>query len=169
MKILIKDIPDDGLIIDLKEKSGLEELGASSPVSARLEVRKMEKEVIVTGSIQGNLGLQCSRCLKELATDLDLPVNVVYHPVEELPAERYELKDDEMDTGYYEGEELDLKELLKEQLMLNVQMKPLCDEACKGLCPKCGADLNIETCGCITKEIDPRLEALKNLIEKGKE
>ncbi len=50
-----------------------------------------------------------------------------------------------------------------------MQMKPLCDENCKGICPNCGADLNAGTCRCDKQEIDPRLEVLKKLLNKGKE
>ena len=169
MKIVIEDIPDEGLVVDIEEKLGLEEVSVVSPVTAQLGLNRTGKEIIVTGSLRAGLGLQCSRCLKDFRRTLDLPVNVVYHPIDEMGIERHELKDDEMDMGFYSGEELDLRELLKEQLLLNIQMKPLCDENCKGLCPHCGVDLNSETCGCEKKGSDPRLEVLKNFLEKRKE
>jgi uncharacterized protein len=96
-------------------------------------------------------------------------MNVVYHPAEEIGSEKHELHGDEMDMGFYQGEDLDLEELLREQVMLNAQMKPLCSETCKGLCPKCGRDLNTGSCSCVQKETDPRLEVLKKLLDKGKE
>jgi uncharacterized protein len=169
MKIVITDIPDEGLTVDVEEKLSLEEVSAGSPVKGTLQVNKSDREVIVIGKVTSVLDLQCSRCLKGFRRPLDIPVNVVYHPVEEIAEERHGLKDDEMDMGFYRGEEIDLQELVREQVLLNMQMKPLCDEDCKGICPNCGADLNAGSCGCETRKIDPRLEVLKKLLDRGKE
>jgi uncharacterized protein len=169
MKIVIADIPDEGLTVDVEEKLTLEEVSAVSPVTGTLQVNKSDREVIVAGKVTSELDLQCSRCLKGFRRPLDIPVNVVYHPVEEIAEERHELKDDEMDMGFYRGQEIDLQELVREQVLLNLQMKPLCDENCKGICPNCGADLNAGACRCETRKIDPRLEVLKILLDKGKE
>jgi uncharacterized protein len=169
MKIVIPDIPEEGLIVELEEKISIEGFSVSSPVKAELAVNKTANEVMVTGSVSVELEVECSRCLKGLRQAQDLPVSVVYHPAEEIGSEKHELHDDEMDMGFYTGEELDLQELITEQILLNVQMKPLCNEDCKGICPKCGIDLNISTCNCVHKEIDPRLEVLKKLLDKEKE
>jgi DUF177 domain-containing protein len=169
MKILIADIPDEGLDIDLEEKMDIEDVSLFSPVSGHLEVNRTGNEIIVRGGLHAELGLRCSRCLKDFERRVDIPVSVVYHPIGDISAGRHALRDDELDTGFYRGEELDLQDLAREQILLNIQMKSLCRESCKGLCPRCGADLNAETCSCITKEIDPRLEVLKNFFEKGKE
>jgi len=166
MKILITDIPDEGLDLDFEEKFGTEELSLVSPVKARLGLSKTFSEIVVTGTVDAELELECSRCLKKFRRIMHEPVNVVYHPLKELGPDRHELTDDEMDMGFYEGEELDLRELVREQIMLNIQMKPLCDENCRGICSQCGTDLNTDTCSCETKTIDSRLEVLKKLLEK---
>jgi uncharacterized protein len=169
MKIVIADIPDEGLHIDIEEKVDLEGISLMSPVTADLELNKMGKEIVVSGEVTTEVELQCSRCLKIFKRDLELPVEVVYHPLEEIGVEGHGLRDDELDMGFYKGEELDLKELLREQLLLNIQMKPLCSEECKGLCPRCGTDLNMGQCDCEEEEVDPRLEVLRNFFEKRKE
>ncbi len=169
MKIVIADIPDEGLHLDIKERIDLEGVSLKSPVAAGLEVRKTGKEVVVSGRVTAEVELECGRCLKRFRRDLALPLEVVYHPLEEIGSEGHELKDDEMDLSFYRGEELDLLDLIKEQLLLGMQMKPLCSEEYKGLCPKCGTDLNTGTCTCEKKEIDPRLEVLRNYFEKRKE
>ena len=128
MKIVIADIPDEGLHLDIEETFDLEGIALMSPVTADLELHKTGKEIIVSGEVTAAVELQCSRCLKIFRRDLLLPVEVVYHPLEEIGAERHELRDEELDMGFYRGEEFDLQELLKEQLLLNVQMKPLCSE-----------------------------------------
>jgi uncharacterized protein len=169
MKIIITDIPDEAMIVDVDEKLVLDEVSAPSPVKGALQVNKSDGEIIVRGKVTTELDLQCSRCLREFRKPLDIPVNVVYHPIEEIAEERHELKDDEMDMGFYGGEEIDLQELVREQVLLNMQMKPLCNDNCKGLCPNCGADLNAGLCGCNIRKIDPRLEVLKKLLNEGKE
>jgi DUF177 domain-containing protein len=169
MKITIPDIPDEGLHIDLEETPTLDGVSLLSPVRAGLEVNKTGSEIVVTGMVAAEIELQCSRCLKVFRRKLEFPVEVVYHPLEELGDERHELRDDELDMGFYKGEELDLDEFLKEQLLLNIQMKPLCSEDCKGLCPVCGTDLNVAKCACDRRKTDPRLEVLKNFLEKRKE
>jgi DUF177 domain-containing protein len=169
MKIVIADIPDEGLIVDVEEEAAAAEVSAIGPARARLQVTRSDREVIVSGMLTAELELQCSRCLRDFRKLLDVPVNVVYHPIDEFADERRELKDEEMDMGFYRGEEIDLQELVREQVLLNMQMKPLCTENCKGICPRCGADLNASGCKCETSQIDPRLEVLKKLLEKGKE
>ena len=169
MKIRIPDIPEEGLEVDVEEDLSIEGALAASPVKARLSITKVSGEVMVSGDMSLDLETACSRCLKRIRQEQKLPVNVVYHPADEIGSERHELHGDEMDMGFYRGEELDLRELLNEQVMLNLQMKPLCDEACRGICPRCGTDLNTGDCACKERETDPRLEVLKKLLEKGKE
>ncbi len=169
MKIVIPEIPEEGLVVELEEKISIEGFSVSSPVKAQLSVNKIENEVMVTGNLAVELEMACSRCLKDVRQAQDLPVSVVYHPADEIGSEKHGLHDDEMDMGFYTGEELDVDELIREQILLSVQMKPLCKEDCKGLCPKCGIDLNTATCTCVQKEIDPRLEVLKKLLDKEKE
>jgi len=169
MKIVIPDIPEEGLVVELEEKISIEGLSVSSPVTAHLAVSKTANEVLVTGNLSVELEMECSRCLKGVQQAQDLAVSVVYHPAEEIGSEKHGLHDDEMDMGFYTGEELDLLELIREQIMLSVLMKPLCYEDCKGICPKCGIDLNTGACSCVHKEIDPRLEVLKKLLDKEKE
>ncbi len=166
MKITIADIPDEGLVVDLEEKLNPSDVLLQCAAKSRISLNKVGTEIMITGRLNADMDLQCSRCLKEFRQSLDLPVNVVYHPIEEAGEERHALKDDEMDMGFYKDGELDLSELLKEQVLLNEQMKPLCSEHCKGICPKCGTDLNTGQCDCIIKEVDPRLEALKNFFKK---
>ncbi|MDA8431657.1 MAG: DUF177 domain-containing protein [Nitrospiraceae bacterium] len=166
MKIVIADIPDDGLIVDLAENLTPEDVSLSCSATARISLQKVGTEVVVSGNLKADMGLQCSRCLRDFRQSIETPVNVVYHPIEEAGEDRHALRDDEMDMGFYKGGELDLRELLKEQVLLNEQMKPLCSEQCKGICPKCGTDLNAGQCTCGGREVDPRLAALRNLLDK---
>jgi uncharacterized protein len=166
MKIVIADIPDEGLVVDLEERFTPDDVSLPCTAKSRLSLNKVGTEIMITGRLKADLDLQCSRCLKEFSQAVDLQVNVVYHPIEDAGEERHSLKDDEMDMGFYKDGELDLRELLKEQVLLNEQMKPLCSEHCRGICPECGTDLNTGQCDCSRKEVDPRMEALKNFFNK---
>jgi uncharacterized protein len=164
MKIIISEIPDEGLDLDLQETVQFDD--SLSPVQAHLRVTKVGTEVVVNGSIETDVELQCSRCLKDFRSMLTIPFEAIYHPLEHLKGEdKHELKVDELDMGFYSQDELDLLDLIKEQIMLSLPMKPLCNELCKGICLQCGADLNTGTCSCSAKEIDPRLEPLKKLLK----
>jgi uncharacterized protein len=170
MKILLSDITHEGLDLAFEETLSSEALKLKSPARANLRVDKAGPEVFARGSVGTSIELQCSRCLRSFVKELDVNINVVYLPVEELKGEeKHEIKDDELDIGFYQGDELDVQDLVREQILLNVPMKPLCSEACKGICPDCGADLNVSTCACERKETDPRLEVLKKLLDNGKE
>jgi uncharacterized protein len=164
MKIIVSEIPVEGLDIELRET--IKSDASSFPAQAQMKIKKVGDEVVISGTIEGDLELQCSRCLKDFRSMLTIPVNVVYNPVEILKGEdKHELKVDELDMGFYSGDELDLLDLVKEQIILNLPMKPLCSESCKGICLKCGTDLNADTCSCTDKGIDPRLEVLKKLLK----
>jgi len=168
MKIFIPDIPKEGIGIDIHEALVTD----SGPValSGGLHASKAGGEVMVNGSLNAEAELQCSRCLKTFRRDMPIAVDVCYHPVEQLAAEdRHEVSSDELDMDFYTGEELDITNLLLEQAALNLPMKPLCSDLCKGLCPKCGIDLNLSVCTCGINHVDPRFEKLKTLLKEGKE
>jgi len=171
MKILVADIPDEGLAVDLEERLSPDHRPVTSPVKANLQLQKTGSEVIISGELHTEMMLECSRCLREFMRETDIPVNVVYHPLKEVEGNRHALalNTDEMDMDFYRDDEIDLQELLTEQIALEAQMKPLCNESCKGLCPHCGADLNTGSCSCSKDSIDPRLEVLKKYFEKRKE
>jgi uncharacterized protein len=163
MKIIIPEIPKEGL--DLTIEEAIEFKTVCSPIKASLRIEKHESEIIVQGDLTAEVRLLCSRCLTEFCRILSVPVHVVYHPVEELKRDEYhEIKAEELDLDFYSGEELELTDLLKEQIELNMPMKPLCSESCKGICPTCGKDLNIDICVCDIKKPDPRFEAFKKLL-----
>jgi uncharacterized protein len=73
------------------------------------------------------------------------------------------VRNDDLDVSIYDGEKIDLTDLVREQILLDLPTQILCQEDCKGLCQKCGANLNEVNCNCEENEIDPRWSALKNL------
>ena len=164
MKIIVSEIPEDGIELDLKDDIKSDVVSIVSPVKSVMRLVKIEDEVMVKGALTADVELQCSRCLNHFPTRISSQVDVVYHPVKEIvKSEQHELKSAELDTVFYSNDLIETDDLLREQLILNLPMKPLCSPDCKGFCPKCGADLNIAGCGCETKETDSRFEVLKQL------
>ncbi len=164
MKIIISEIPEEGLELELKDDIQSDVVRIVSPVKSTLRLDKVGEEVIVKGVLSADVELECSRCLKHYPLRLSSQISVVYEPARDAGrGEQHELKSDELDTVFYKGDLLDTEDLLREQLILNLPMKPLCTPGCKGFCPQCGADLSISGCSCETKEPDPRFEILKKL------
>ena len=114
--------------------------------------------------------LVCDRCLAEVTEPVEASVEllVLVEPSVEEPGE-VELSEDELGVLKLAEPVLDLEPLLQEQLQLGVPMKPLCRAECKGLCPRCGSDLNDGTCECVKEEVDPRWSALAALREDREE
>ena len=140
--------------------SGLDFYGIqpfAHPVEVQGTVRNMADALLLTGRAETTLELVCDRCLKPFSQSLRLPV-------ETLLAE--ELEDEENDEiVLLEDGQVDAEELFTTALVLAMDSKHLCREDCKGLCSRCGADLNEGPCGC-TREVDPRFAALAQLLDK---
>lgn len=169
MKVTISEIPLEGLEIRQEMHIDLGELRLGSPARLDLRVEKLGSEVVVKGTVSADVMLACGRCLNEFAAGVEAPIDVVYHPASDISGdEKRELRADELETGFYEGDELDMDELVREQMLLNLPIKSLCGEACKGICPHCGANLNEGPCTCPARPGDARLEALKDFFERRK-
>lgn len=167
MKIQIFDIPEEGLNLELEETPQLEGIRITKPFKAILSIKKSGMEVLIKGIVSGEVELQCSRCLKEYIMPVKTTVEVSYHPIEEINKEELvELKRNEMDVDFYRDSEIDTENIIRDQILLAIPMKPLCSEDCKGLCPICGVNLNEESCSCSKNEIDPRLSVLQSLLRR---
>ncbi|MGB5660320.1 MAG: DUF177 domain-containing protein [Thermoanaerobaculia bacterium] len=116
------------------------------------------------GRLEYEQTVTCGRCLEPLVLPVESDVRLRLVTTAPAAAEgEIELTEDDLETVYVEGEEMDTLQLVREQLLLNIPMRSLCSEECLGLCPTCGANRNCESCGCDQVEVDPRWEALKNL------
>jgi uncharacterized protein len=112
------------------------------------------------------LELACSRCLEPFELPVDAEFDVRYLPQSENTGEEREVEEDDLTVAFYRDEVIDLGQLLEEQFYLALPMKPLCRDDCQGLCPSCGVNLNVETCGCQVRWEDPRLAGLKALMNR---
>ncbi len=159
-KYFLSEDSSDVLNFEL-DLSGLELDGVKpfcAPVSVRAEIRSFAGSAQLSAHVRYTLVKPCDRCLKLVSRDYDR--NFDHMLVREL-------SDEQDDDAYVvvPDEQLDLDRLLEEDILLDMPLKFLCSENCKGLCPKCGKDLNEGDCGCDRREIDPRLAALQALLE----
>jgi uncharacterized protein len=148
-----------------------EEYTVAAPVHLVMDVHKDGEAYRVTGRVQTRLRLECGRCLEPFEIPIDNAFELRYVPEVGPGAEgeEREVSEDDLTTAFYKEDSIDLGELMHEQFVLALPMKPLCSEACKGLCVHCGTNLNKATCDCTPEWTDPRLAALKNLVKSQKE
>ena len=128
----------------------------------------------VKGRLAGSVVMECTRCLEGYRQDLDIPVDEFYRRpgLGALGADGRQVPGPEVEEeDEYVVEEgvIDLNILVNDAVMLGLPIKRLCSEECKGLCQYCGSNLNLEQCDCRGEDIDPRLEALRTLLERDSE
>lgn len=168
MKIAVSEIPDEGLEVTDEKVIWDDDQAGHIEATLNVNLQKIGDEVLVRGDVSAMLHHVCSNCLVEFDAAVDTELELVYRPAQELEAGEAELELAELDTGFYRDDEIDLDDLTREQVILNLPMKPLCDEDCKGICPTCGVNRNETQCDCVGRRIDPRLAVLEKL-KKGKE
>jgi len=135
-----------------------------APVELAFDIFKDKDQFRLVGAVKTTLELPCSRCLEAFALPVDASFDLRYQPHTDNKGEgEKEVEEDDLTTAFYENDEIDLGQLMREQFYLALPMKPLCREDCKGLCPVCGTNLNAGGCSCDRAWEDPRLAALLEL------
>ena len=175
----IPRVPPEGLDLDEALDPAAVHLDGDAEVSLRPGARlRAHVEVVdattlhVRGRLDGTVEVDCARCLERCGATLGQELDLFYLPrTAERPEEQeeeVELSDRDVVVGYYENDHLDLGEVVREQILLGLPLKPLCREDCRGLCPGCGKNRNAGPCGCTPEEEpgDSRLEPLRRLIDK---
>lgn len=142
-----------------------------APVELVLDVTRLGDDAFgVAGRVSAQLGVECSRCVEPFQVPVAAAFDLRYVPHAENAGEgEVEVGEDDLATAFYREGMIDLIDLMREQFVLALPMKPLCEEACKGLCPECGANLNKTNCDCAPRWEDPRLAPLKSLLSRDKE
>jgi len=139
-----------------------DELTLDRPLTVSLEIVRVEETLDIRGRIQGTGLVACSRCGMDAPLEIDLPFRLIGQERPETAPEDVESED----LVYHDGDSLELGETLREIVLVSVPMAPLCKEACKGLCPGCGVDLNLESCTCGERPADPRWNKLSELLDR---
>jgi uncharacterized protein len=115
------------------------------------------EEIRVRGHLGTILAASCDRCLGPVALPVEQDFDLFYRPISTIArAEEVELPQDELEVGFFSGDGIEFDDVVTEQVILSVPMKLICKTDCRGLCPVCASNLNVEQCGCsTTAEISP--------------
>jgi uncharacterized protein len=143
---------------------GVQDFRLADGLGVRVEYSRSGLDLFFQGALHGQVVGTCARCLEEYAFGLDHRFDFVLTPRAAAGVEPARLTADDLALSYYEGEEIDLTPLVHEQIILALPTRALCGEGCRGLCPRCGANLNAGPCGCPAAPADPRLAVLHTLV-----
>lgn len=136
---------------------GLAEI-TDAPVRATLRAESVMEGILVTGRLRATASSQCARCLRDVASNVDLDICELFAAGDEPVADE--------DAYRVDGLEIDLEPMLRDALGLALPLRPLCRPDCPGLCARCGRDVGDESCACAQDDSDPRWAALDGLKEK---
>jgi uncharacterized protein len=122
-------------------------------------------EIRVRGKLSVEVELECDRCLDPVRHSIAEPFDLFYRPAPakgEVPHE-LAISDGESEIGFFEGNGIELNEILREHILLSLPMHRICRDECAGICPQCGQNRNAGACGCATVQADDRWAALREL------
>ena len=174
MKIRVSNLHEEGVRFEFSRKTAW--LEATLPADKRtdftmLEVhvdclaRKIRETVSLEMAIDTVFRLECCRCLELITLPVNSEIKYTLAPFrEEAEEENPESLDEDFNFGYYKDDEIDFDPIVVEQILMQIPMKPLCKENCKGICPDCGVNLNESSCQCRRESGHPGFAALKNFV-----
>ncbi|KIH77377.1 uncharacterized protein SAMN05660860_01999 [Geoalkalibacter ferrihydriticus] len=176
MRVSVEKIKENEVVLDIEESAESfpaledliqrEECRFAGPVAGRVRAFFANSIIEVEGRVETRVLLPCSRCLKELEMPLVADLTATF--VGDLPQieggedDEVELTAEDMGMIPIEGDEIDLREIVQEQLVMELPLRPLCSSRCKGICPHCGANLNAGDCGCRPPVFNNKFAALKD-------
>lgn len=131
----------------------------STPIEITHSVDRIGDEIFVKTRLRTQAEVICDRCLDQYKMSLDEKIDAILTQDDELT----EHEEEDIYLVSQSTREIDLGEPVRQALLLAIPFKKLCREGCKGLCPRCGANLNHALCSCSDEKRDPRWDALRNI------
>ena len=182
MKVNIITIPEEGLSVQFSlagsllpdlisgagSEAGPEDLHDAftlEKVDIAGSIKRYRQSLSFTGHLKTVLETMCARCLEVARVPVEADFRYTLLPAAAPGQDEIELQSDDLEVAYYDGEIIDLVPLVTEQVLLQIPMKVLCRESCRGLCPQCGINLNNGGCDCDKNVVDPRWAVLKNICK----
>ncbi|RME04414.1 MAG: DUF177 domain-containing protein [Planctomycetota bacterium] len=130
-----------------------------------LEFRRQKKNIFALGSLRGEMITNCARCLAEFILPVQMRIQVRFCPKVPPTSTLQELSEQDLDVCYYEKDFIDVDAHIRENFLLSLPIKPLCQEDCAGLCQSCGQNLNLSSCTCAREKSSLPSSRLGNLLK----
>ncbi len=162
------DVELDPGVVDFGEEAEQEGPLATAGLAEVIHEHRGPKDIVadirLRGQFKGNFQVPCARCVEAVTIPLAAEFDLIFRPAgaDADPPER-SITAPETEIGYYQKDSLLLEDVLREQVLLSLPVRTLCKPDCKGLCPRCGQNRNLEACSCEEGPADPRWEALSGL------
>lgn len=129
-----------------------------SPLKGTFRATRTSRGIYLNGELNSHIETECTRCLATVSLPITIELDdLYYHPAHTAPPGEFAIDEDRV---------LDLAPLIRELSLLAIPMQVYCHDACKGMCEQCGANLNENPCDCVVDDIDPRLAALRVLLDE---
>jgi uncharacterized protein len=151
-------------VADVRQVGPLTLKGQAELIVEHRGPKEFVQDIRLRADYQGRFEQLCARCLEPVEQMLDGEFDLIFRPggVDDEAGERA-ITEDETEIGYYKESGLLLEDAVREQVLLTLPARTLCQEDCKGLCPHCGTNRNLGSCECVEKPIDPRLAVLAGI------
>jgi uncharacterized protein len=175
VKIVVDHIKDAPLAIQIDEPvetfpllAGMQDdksCSITGKIQGDITVTREFDNIRVTGRVTAPLSLSCSRCLADFTSFVDTSFTIFFRKeaaVASSPEDELELGEMDLLSSAYSGDEIDLTHEIEEQVAMEIPLKPLCNDSCKGLCHECGIDLNTSSCSCSKESASLTFSALKD-------
>ena len=177
MEFKVTELEKEPVEFDLQLKPGTVDFGeeatqegplATSGLAEVLHEHRGPKDIVtdirLKGRFAGEFQVPCARCVEPVQISLASDFDLLFRPVgADAESPERSITAPETEIGYYQGDSLLLEDVLREQVLLSLPVRTLCKPDCRGLCPRCGKNRNLEACSCEEGPSDPRWEALAGL------
>ena len=173
MFIDIRELQKDRLEFQERIPAGRLDLGPDAaqiaPVDTEGSAELTGSDITLQGHLSTTVAMSCARCLEPILEPIERDYDLFYRPMKAIAKEEeIEIADAELEVGFYQGNGLQLEDAVKEQILLALPMRSLCQPDCRGLCPQCGQNRNLVACGCPEEAGDSRWAPLAGLKNESK-
>ena len=134
-----------------------------TPINVHVSYYRAGTELFFEGDLKAPTGAACARCAEDFESEVERPFRFIMTPRSIAEEGGAAAEPDDGEYSVYDGDEVDLGPLIREEILLALPTRPLCREDCRGLCPRCGTNLNQGECRCPEPAGDPRLAVLRSL------
>ena len=170
----LKDLAHEKLTFEARFEPGIVDFGSENirqieDLDWVASAERAGVEIRITGRLDTNVELSCSRCLEPARIHVSKPFDLFFRERDEVMFDEDEevaLDDKDTRTAFFTGTKLAISDILREQILLAIPMKVLCTVDCKGLCPTCGTNLNSGSCSCPAEDFSPHMDSLLEIKQR---